>query len=181
MLLYSCIETPSIKDWRRIKIKEVIICNENRSNQLSSSESTKISLEAIRRGDAGLSERRRNILNRVPNSNDWSAFELENISIKDIAYLSAATGHEFALLRGKTKDVVFHGIERHCDFTEELLELLKTRKLRLVAHTHPDYGMIKPSQDDRLFLQYIGQKESVIISYITGVEQIFYANLFDEI
>lgn len=81
----------------------------------------------------------------------------------------------------KTKDIVFYGIERHCDFTEELLELLKTRKLRLIAHTHPDYGTIKPSQDDRLFLQYVGQKESIIISYITGVEQIFYANLFDEI
>ena len=164
-----------------MKTKKVITGKENQITQLSSSESTKISLEAIRKGDAGLSERRRNILNRVPNSNDWSTFEKDTISIKDIAYLSAATGHEFVLLRGKTKDIVFHGIERHCDFTEELLELLKTRKLRLIAHTHPDYGMIKPSQDDRLFLQCIGQKESVIISYITGVEQMFYANLFDEI
>lgn len=179
-LVYNCIESPSIKKWRRMKIKKHIAIKGNQIMQLSSSESTKVSLEAIRMGDAGLSERRRNILKRVPNSNDWSTFEKESISIKDIAYLSAATEHEFALLRGKTKDIVFHGVRRHCDFTDELLELLKTKKLRLIAHTHPDYGMIKPSQDDRLFLEYIGQKESVIISYITGMEQIFYANLFDE-
>ena len=109
---------------------------------LSSSASTRKSLEAIRNGDAGLNERRTAILARVPNSNDWAAFEYESVKVKDLAYLSAATHHEFALLRGKTKDIVFHGIERHCEFNEELLTLLKTKKLRLVAHTHPDYDTI---------------------------------------
>ena len=147
---------------------------------LSSSASTKKSLEAIRNGDAGLNERRTSILSRVPNSNDWAAFECESIKVKDLAYLSAATHHEFALLRGKTKDIVFHGIERHCEFNEELLTLLKTKKLRLVAHTHPDYDSIEPSADDRYFLKCIEQKRSIIISYITGYEMEFTSNLFDD-
>lgn len=147
---------------------------------LSSSASTRISLEAIRNGDAGLTEHRKQILARVPNSNDWASLERDSVSIKDIAYLSAATHHEFALLRGKTKDIVFHGVELHCDFTVELLELLRNGKLRLVAHSHPDYGEIIPSLDDKKFLRYIGQKESIIISYITGNEQRFYANMVDE-
>ena len=42
--------------------------------------------------------------------------ENARISIKDIAYLSAATHHEFALLRGKTRDIIVHGVERHCYF-----------------------------------------------------------------
>lgn len=146
---------------------------------LSSSASMQKSLEAIRNGDAGLNERRKNILARVPNSNDWAAFEYESVKIKDLAYLSAATHHEFALLRGKTKDIVFHGIDRHCKFNEELLILLKSKKLRLVAHTHPDYGVIEPSADDREFLKYIGQKNSIIMSYITGCEMEFTDNIFD--
>ena len=146
---------------------------------LSSSVSTQKSLEAIRNGDAGLNGRRKSILARIPYSNDWTAFKYGSIEIKDLAYLSAATHHEFALLRGKTKDIVFHGTERHCNFNEELLTLLKTKKLRLVAHTHPDYDFIEPSADDRDFLKYIGQRKSIIISYITGYEMEFTSNIFD--
>ena len=148
---------------------------------ISSAASTKISLEAIRKGEAGLTEHRKKLLDRVPNSDDWAAFSWNSVSVKDIAYLSAATQHEFALLRGKTKDIIFHGIEMHCNFNEELLELLRTKKFRLIAHTHPDFGRIEPSQDDREFLKYIDQKESLIISYITGTEMQFSANMFDDI
>lgn len=147
---------------------------------LSSMASTRKSLEAIRNGDAGLNERRNSILARVPNSNDWAAFEYESIRIKDLAYLSAATHHEFALLRGKAKDIIFHGTEMHCEFNEELLVLLKSQKLRLVAHTHPDYGPIEPSADDRHFLRCIGQKKSIIISYITGYQVEFSNNYFED-
>ena len=147
---------------------------------LSSMSSTRKSLEAIRNGDAGLNERRNSILARVPNSNDWAAFEYETIRIKDLAYLSSATHHEFALLRGKAKDIVFHGTELHCEFNEELLTLLKNHKLRLIAHTHPDYGPIEPSAADRHFLRCIGQKKSVIISYITGYQAEFSNNVFED-
>ena len=150
-------------------------------NLLSSTASTKTSLEAIRNGEAGLTEKRKSMLARVPCSNDWSTFEKDTISIKDIAYLSAATHHEFALLRGKTKDIIVHGVERHCHFNEELLDLLQTKKLRLIAHTHSDYGKIIPSADDREFLKHIGQKASVIISYITGAEFEFASNSFEDI
>lgn len=147
---------------------------------LSSMSSTRKSLEAIRNGDAGLNERRNSILARVPNSNDWAAFEYETIRIKDLAYLSSATHHEFALLRGKAKDIIFHGTELRCEFNEELLTLLKNHKLRLIAHTHPDYGPIEPSAADRYFLRCIGQKKSVIISYITGCQMEFSNNMFED-
>ena len=163
------------------KMKEKQMKEVQDKKLLSSSSSTRKSLEAIRNGEAGLTERRKNILNRVPNSNDWAAFEKESVSTKDIAYLSAATRHEFALLRGKKKDIVFHGIERHCNFNDDLLELLKTRKLRLIAHTHPDYENIHPSSDERGFLRYIQQEESLIISYITGNEKRFSAYYFEDL
>ena len=70
---------------------------------------------------------------------DWAAYKKDSISIKDLAYLSAATKHEFALLRGKRNDLLFHGVERHCNFEDELIELLKEGKYKLIAHTHPDF------------------------------------------
>lgn len=110
---------------------------------------------------------------RVPNSDDWAEFALQQITTKDIAYLSAATHHEFALLRGKKQDILFHGAKYHCDITDDMIKLLKQGKLCLVAHTHPDYGIVKPSEDDRRFLQQIGQKKSLVISYITGEKREF--------
>ena len=154
---------------------------EEQAKKLSSSASTRISLEAIRNKHAGLTQKRERILSQVPNSNDWTTFNKDAIGIKDIAYLAAKTGDEFALLRGKTKDIVFHGVQYHCHMEGELLDLLKTKKLRLIAHTHPDYGEICPSNDDRNFLKCIGQKTSIIISSITGIEQTFSANPFDDI
>ena len=103
--------------------------------KLASSASLKTSLEAIRKGDVGLNEKRKKLLNRVPKSNDWAAVEKDSVSIKDLAYLSAAVKHEFALLSGKKKDILFHGVERHCNFDDELLELLKRGVYKLVAHT----------------------------------------------
>lgn len=100
--------------------------------KLSSSESTRISLESVRLGEAGLNKHRQGLLNRVPNQNDWSALMKDSVTVKDIAYLSAATHDEFALLRGKTRDIVFHGEKEHCYFNDELISLLKTKKMRLV-------------------------------------------------
>lgn len=140
----------------------------------------KTSLKAVYDGEAGLNERRKQLLRRVPNSNDWAVFEVDSITIKDIAYLSAATHHEFALLRGKTKDILFHGTNYHCHIVGEMLKLLEQRKLRLVAHTHPDYGDVIPSKDDRLFLKQIRQNESTVISYITGKMQRFNSDMFEK-
>ena len=160
-------------------LRQRLTMNMTEDVQLSSTASMRTSLKAIYDGEAGLTERRKQLLNHVPNSHDWAVFKYNSISIKDIAYLSAATHHEFALLRGKTYDILFHGVSCHCNIIGEMLELLKQKKLRLVAHTHPDYDEIIPSKDDRLFLKQIDQKESIIISYITGKEQKFSASLFE--
>ena len=74
---------------------------------LSSSESIKTSLAAIRKGEAGLNSHRKSLLDRVPNTGDWSAFRKNSITNKDIAYLSAATRDEFALLRARSEIFYF--------------------------------------------------------------------------
>ncbi len=150
------------------------------ASSLASARSIRISLESIRLGEAGLTKRRENFLNRVPNEGDYAAFKKDSITIEDLAYLSAQEGHEFALLRSKSSDILFHGNATGCTFTDDLEALLIQGRMELVAHSHPDMDHIIPSREDRDFLKAIGQRKSVIISWYTGRQVEFYADVFEE-
>ena len=146
---------------------------------VSSAKSDKVSLEAIRNGDAGLNAHRQMLLDRVPKVSDWASFKRESIEIKDLAYLSAKTKHEFALLRGKKEDILFHGSSTKCSFESVLGQLLLEHKLELVCHSHPGELMPVASEDDMKALKQIGQKTSVVISGITGQITTYSADRFD--
>lgn len=156
---------------------------EGLSSPLASEESTRISLESVREQRDGLNRHRQSLLDRVPEKESFASFRLNAIEDKDLAYLSAATGDEFALLRGKNEDILYHGISYHCHIekSDVLMELLRSHKVRLEAHTHPDRGRIIPSADDRRFIASIGQKSSKIVSSYTGKVIEFTANMFEDI
>ena len=105
--------------------------------QLDSSKSTQTSLQAIREGNADLNAHRQSMLNRVPDIGNFASFKYDSLEIMDLAYLTAMTGHEFALLRGKDVDILFHGETRHCQFVEALADMLMAHKLTIVGHSHP--------------------------------------------
>lgn len=147
---------------------------------LDSSHSTQISLEAIREGNAGLNTRRQNMLNRVPAVGDFASFGLHDLELTDLAYLTAKTGHEFAILRGKDMDILFHGDAHHCEFQETLTELMMSHKLEIVGHSHPGEDDPVPSPGDRRALKSIGQKKSSVISGRTGKIKVFGQSPFEE-
>ena len=148
---------------------------------LASSASTMISLEAIRNKEAGLNEHRTKLLSRVADQECWGTFPRNSIEIKDLAYLSAATGDEFALLRSKHSDFLYHGTPYRCriEADEDLMTLLNSHKAELVAHTHPDYENIVPSAADRNFIRSYGQKKRKIISAYTGQIIEFTSDMFE--
>lgn len=96
--------------------------------ELQSAQSTRVSLESIRRGEGGLDEHRAAMLRRVPDVGDWASFPYEHLTMKDLAYLTAKTGHEFAILRGKHTDILFHGSGRNYTFDDDLAELLLSKQ-----------------------------------------------------
>ena len=147
---------------------------------LSSAKSMEISLEKVRQGKAGLSKHREALLSRVPRANDWACFPKGNISMKDIAFLTAKTGDEFAILSGKKGDILFHGIRNHCIFSEDLSEMLIKGQLKIYGHSHPGERFPMPSYDDRETLKLIGQKRSRLVSAVTGREIEFSDNVFEE-
>lgn len=143
----------------------------------SSPKSLEKSLLAIREGTAGLTKTREVILSRVPESGSYHRFNKNKISIHDLAYLSAATGHEFSLFRGKNEDILFHGTTYACDIEENIAEELISRGYKWIAHSHIDMGNLTPSIADRETLRKLNQQKSIIIGP-TGKEIEYYQNEF---
>lgn len=171
------------KDERNARRRELYALRKNgllgfRIESPSSSESLRKSLEAIRQGRAGLSEARKNMLGKVPKIGDYNSFAREKVSIHDLAYLSANTGHEFSLFRGKHDDILFHGNHRGCFIKEELANKLKTEGYKWVAHSHIDFGPLVASPADRQTLAQLGQIRSIIVGP-TGEEVSFTQSEFD--
>ena len=153
--------------------------NENENPlSLASSSSTIKSLDSVRRGKAGLDAHRQVMLMRVPESGQWASFERDSLELKDLAYLTAKTGDEFAILRGKKEDILFHG-GRSCNFTGLVYDNLLDHKLKLIGHSHPGEDDPVASSDDRAVLRLIEQKTSFIISGRTGRITEFTANPFE--
>lgn len=147
--------------------------------ELQSTQSLRVSLESIRRGEGGLDEHRASMLRRVPDIGNWANFPREHLTMKDLAYLTATTGHEFAILRGKHEDILFHGTSQRCIFRDTLEELLLSKRLMLFGHSHPGEVVPVASKEDRDVLRMIGQKTSRLISGLSGTEIEFSDNPFE--
>lgn len=160
------------KEWKSKTAKGISI-------QASSTESYRKSLKAIVSGKAGLDKRRTNILNRVPETGDFAELERDTISDRDMAYLSAAAGHEFALFRGKHSDILIHGDHKSCNpQSKDLEDQILSGKYEWVSHTHVS-GSLMPSQGDRDTLILLHQKESLIIG-VDGSVRKFSQSVFDD-
>lgn len=133
--IYNGYRNRNRRNWRR-----------ERLDSLSSSHSTQISLEAVRNGKAGLDAHRQRMLDKVPKQGNWASFTKNSIELKDLAYLTAKIGDEFALLRGKHEDILYHGSRGECTFKDELEKRLKNHQLELVGHAHPGEPVPIPSR-----------------------------------
>lgn len=147
--------------------------------ELASTGSMRVSLETVRIGKAELNERRASMLRRVSETGDWAKFKRGHLELIDLAYLTAKTGHEFAILRGKREDILFHGDVRHCGLDGILIDMLVEKKLSIVGHSHPGEPIPMPSNEDRKTLEEIGQRTSWVVSGITGAMVKFSADPFE--
>lgn len=149
--------------------------------KLSSAKSMQVSLQSVRSGKAGLDAHRESMLSRIPKQGDWAKFEFNSIELKDLAYLTAKTGDEFALLRGKKEDILFHGDALNCNFVGLIGDMLLDHKLELIGHSHPSEDRPIASSNDRWALKRIGQAKSTIISARTGMCTEFSQNEFEKL
>lgn len=144
---------------------------DDRNLLLSSTHSIQVSLQTIREKRAGLDAKRKGWLDRISKTGDWITLDYESVEMMDLAYLTAATGDEFAILRGKREDVLFHGENIRCDFENDpvLKSALRSHKYELYGHSHPGEPIPIESSDDKRVLMELGQKKSRLISGMTGI------------
>ena len=64
--------------------------------KLSSSKSLRISLEDVKYGSAGLNKHRRQLLNRVPNTNDWARFAQNSLTYEKYRNSSTTAFGDFS-------------------------------------------------------------------------------------
>lgn len=147
-------------------------------NSPSSIKSYRRSLKDIAEGKAGLDKRRSGILNSLANSGEYRRYEKETISIRDLAYLSAASNVEFALFRSKSEDIIVRGTARDCNIIGDLGEDILKHRYEWVAHSHVDRGKLVASPEDRETLKKLKQKKSILVG-IDGQEQKFHQSEFD--
>lgn len=140
----------------------------------------RVSLASIRDGFGGLDARRQSMLNRVPDRGDWAKFKRNHLDMKDLAYLTAKTNDEFAILRGKSEDILFHGDNSRCTFDDVLVEMLLSKRFIIVGHSHPGEDPPVPSQQDRDTLKKIGQSNSQLVSGLTGTIITFSVDMFND-
>ena len=135
--------------------------------EIESTQSKIISLKSIHEGKADLNSHRKALLEKVSETGDYERYPKGHVTIEDLAYLTAYSDCEFALLAGKNEDILFHGEKYSCKFNDELSEYLKSHKYTLFAHSHPDEDEPEPSIADRNTLTIIKQDSSQIISATT--------------
>ena len=146
---------------------------------IKSDKSRETSLEYINRGKAGLDAHRQAILDRIPDAGMYNRFEKNTITDNDMMYISAYTNDEFALFRSKNEDILIHGEPYETVLPKEIRDELLSGKYEFVSHTHVDTGELVASSSDRAILKPLNQKESKIISSITGKTIRYTPNLFD--
>ena len=152
--------------------------NEENFLILASTRSTIVSLDMVRLGKAGLDDHRQSVLNRVSKQYSWAILGKETLTMIDLAYLTAKTGDEFAILSGKRDDILFHGDKLNCDFEKvtELKEMLIMHKYEIFGHSHPREPIPVASLDDKRVLRTLNQKTSRLISGMTGMCVVFDAS-----
>ena len=96
----------------------------------------RILIDALQKGEIGLNDSMQAVLARAPAPNDWAAFQ-NRLDPIDLVWLAAKTSDSFALLRCDECDILLHGRNEDCQISGILLEMLYSKKLRVVAICRP--------------------------------------------
>ena len=104
-------------------------------------ETKRVLIHALQNEEIGLNDYRQKLLNRVPDSGDWAAFQYK-IEPEEIVWLAAKTGDEFVLLSAGNYQIILHGERTGCTIKDPLLYLLEESRMRVIAKGIP--GDLEP-------------------------------------
>lgn len=121
-------------------------------------------LRGLKNKQISLRSRQKKVFSAIPNVGDWAELRNKQISIEDLAALTAYTGHEFALFGDEQSKVVVHGGASSWNIPYKLWEKIQKEQLVWIAHSHPTFERLTSSAEDRKTLKlFTWQTKSIII------------------
>ncbi len=116
-------------------------------------------------GNRSLSAHQQRVLEQLPNYGDECLTRKTQVSIYDLAALTAQTGDEFAMFTLAGRRKVIRGDENGVPVTLQQASALDDDGWRFSAHTHPGVGWPHnvPSDQDKVILEEFSQQASSVI------------------
>jgi len=111
-----------------------------------------------------LNQRQQEILDRLPEYGSQVTVNKRDVSMLDLAALTAKTGDEFAMFTRKGDRLIIRGDEKQVPLYRSGAIALNAQGYRWSGHTHPgfDAKSLDVSDGDRKILSYFDQDNSVL-------------------
>ena len=100
------------------------------------------------------------------------------MDVKDLAALTAATGHEFAIFTGASSKILVHGATKW-HIPHDAWQIIKENQYEWTAHSHPTFTVLRASPEDRETLKMFTWQEKSIIINLMGETLEFTASTQD--
>ena len=84
----------------------------------------------------------------IPDKGQWIELRKKQVDVKDLAALTAATGHEFAIFTGASSKILVHGTSKSWHIPHEAWNIIKENQYEWTAHSHPTYTKLEESDED---------------------------------
>ncbi len=121
-------------------------------------------LKSLKEGKVTLRSNQQKILDKIPEPGTWTELRKKQIDVKDLAALTAATGHEFAIFTGNSSKILVHGTSKSWHIPHDAWDIIKENQYEWTAHSHPTFTKLEESDEDIKTLSlFTWQKKSVII------------------
>ena len=136
-------------------------------------------LQSLKDGKVTLRREQKKLLEQVPEVGNWTKLRKKQVSVKDLAALTASTGHEFAVFTGKSSKILIHGTSKSWHIPHDAWEVIKSNQYEWTAHSHPTMTKITVSPEDRETLKLFTWQEKSTIIDLKGNTKEFTASTQD--
>jgi len=117
--------------------------------------------EDIWRHGTPLTNRQQELLDRLPDYDSRVTVRKNEVTMTDLAALTAKTNVEFAMFTKKGERLIIRGNAGHVNIDVNAAKELKRRGYKWSGHTHTGNNLV-PSADDQVILECFSQKTSVL-------------------
>jgi len=111
-----------------------------------------------------LNQRQQRILDKLPGYGSQAIINKRDVSMLDLAALTASTGDEYAMFTRRSKRLIVRGSHDRIRLDEDDVVKLRGEGYRWSGHTHPGFSEahLIASKGDKETLRLFGQSNSVI-------------------